>query len=284
MHEVETLLTGYGLVEGPVWDGDGLLFTDVPNGGLHRLDTDGSVSTVLPHRRGMGGVALHAAGGYVVSGRNVAYKTPGTTTVLLEPGDGHTGRSYNDLGTDSAGRVYVGSLEFDPLTPGADGPHGELYRIELDGSVTTLADDVALSNGLAVSPDERSLYHSDSRRGLVWRYALDASGEVTGRSVLAEFAGGTPDGLAVAADSGVWIALARGGVVAVVEADGTRRTDIPMPVPMVTSVCFGGTGLTDLYIVTGPEGAPQEVGGGVYRLAGAGPGHPVPLARVRREG
>lgn len=280
MTAIETLLTGYGLLEGPVWDGSGLVFSDVTNGGLHRLGPDGAVSTVLPHRRGMGGVVPHADGGYVVSGRNVARKTAEVTEVLLEPAEIGGPSSFNDVGTDARGRVYVGSLESDPFSAETTGPPGKLYRVELDGAVTTLADDVLLTNGIAVSPDGRALYHCDSLRRVMWRYTLDDAGEVTERDALLEVEHGLPDGIAVAADGAVWVAVAHAGIVAVVEPDGRRRADLACPVPMVTSVCFGGPDLTDLYVVTGPDDAP-DVGGGVYRVRGAGPGLPVPPARVR---
>ena len=73
---MEELATGYGLVEGPVWDAarQCLYYSDVPNGGVFRLDADGSVSVQFPHRRGIGGMALHEVGGLVVGGRNLAFK------------------------------------------------------------------------------------------------------------------------------------------------------------------------------------------------------------------
>jgi D-xylonolactonase len=279
--ELHELATGYGLVEGPTWDGTGLLFSDVVGGGLFRLRPDGNVDQMLAHRRGMGGVALHADGGYVVSGRNVAHKTDSTTTVLLD-GEPAAGRqSFNDLTADDQGRVYVGSLDMNPLDSGSPVRPGKLHRIELDGSATTLSDDVLLSNGLGFSPDRRSLYHSDSRRGVVWRFALDLAGEVTGRTEFASFDEGVPDGLAVATDGTVWVAVAHAAHVAALDPDGALRARIDTPVPMATSVCFGGDELQDLYVVTGSSGAPPEVGGGVYVVRDAGPGLPVPPARVR---
>jgi D-xylonolactonase len=275
------LVRGYGLVEGPTWDGKGLLFSDVVRGGLFRLVGDAPVEQVLEHRRGMGGVALHADGGYVVSGRNVAHKSATATTVLLDADPAAGRQSFNDLTADEQGRVYVGSLDTNPLDPDSEVRPGKLHRIELDGTATTLSDDVLLSNGLGFSRDGRTLYHSDSRRGVVWAFELDGSGEVTARRPLARFDDGVPDGLAVAGDGAVWVAVAHAGHVAVLDPDGTVRERVAVPVPMVTSVCFGGAGLADLYVVTGSTGAPADVGGGVYLLEGVGPGLPVTAARVR---
>jgi gluconolactonase len=94
--------------------------------------------------------------------------------------------------------------------------------------------------------------------------------------------GETPDGLAVAEDGSVWVALAHGGAVAVYEPDGSLRQRIPVPLPMVTSVCFGGDDLKDVYIVTGSRGGPHENCGSVFVMRTDVPGVDLGLARVPR--
>ena len=80
----ETLAYGYGLIEGPRVDGAGnLYFSDVTNGGVFRRRPDGSIDTVVPKRRGVGGIALHADGGIVISGRNICHVRDGVTRVLF---------------------------------------------------------------------------------------------------------------------------------------------------------------------------------------------------------
>ena len=82
---MKELATGYGLVEGPTWHPErGLLFSDVLNGGVFALSEDGQVTTVVPHRKGIGGIVLHEAGGLVVGGRNLSFKSwDGTRSELL---------------------------------------------------------------------------------------------------------------------------------------------------------------------------------------------------------
>ena len=82
------------------------------------------------------------------------------------------------------------------------------------------------------------------------------------------------------ADGSVWVALARGGCVAVFAPDGAERTRQPVPLPMVTSLCFGGDDLHDLYVVTGSQGGPSENCGTVFRKRVDVPGLLRPLARV----
>src|SRR5262245_14607313 len=108
--QFEVLASGYGLVEGPNEDAAGaIVFSDVLGGGVHRVDPSGAVSTVVPKRRGVGGIALHADGGVVCSGRDIVHVRDGVTRTLFGipglPG-------WNDLCTDAAGRVYAGALRF----------------------------------------------------------------------------------------------------------------------------------------------------------------------------
>ena len=237
---MQRIATGFGLIEGPVWDsGRGLYFSDVVNGGVHLLDHAGAVSPVIPKRRGIGGMALHASDGLVVGGRDIAFVrlADGNTRPLLslDAIPGATG--FNDLTADGAGRIYVGSLAFRVF--GGDTPKpGHLHVMNPDGSVGP------------------------------WRKFATVDAE------------GVPDGLKVAIDGSVWVADAHGGRVIVFNEDGTHRLDVPVPLPMVTSLCFGGDDLRDLYIVTGSRGGPSENCGSIFRTRVDVAGLALPPARV----
>lgn len=281
---MKEVATGYGLIEGPVWDpAKGLYFSDVINGGVHLLDAAGEVSKVVPKRRGIGGMALHEKGGLVVGGRDIAHVSlsGGETKTLLalEAIAGATG--FNDLTVDRAGRIYVGSLAFKVFGGEAPKP-GHLHLIELDGTMRTLSDGVLLTNGLGFSPDGQRLYHSDARAGIVRGYDVGPDGRVGPWFTFASMGEGrVPDGLKVASDGSVWVADAHGGRVAVFNADGTLRQNLAVPLPMVTSLCFGGPDLRDLYVVTGSRGGPSENCGSIFRVRTDVAGLPVPAARVK---
>src|SRR5262245_21166257 len=82
--QLELLAAGYGLVEGPRTDADdNLYFTDIPGGNVHRRQPDGTVETLVTGRPMVGGLALHADGGFVMSGPTVAHWRDGDVRVLL---------------------------------------------------------------------------------------------------------------------------------------------------------------------------------------------------------
>jgi gluconolactonase len=273
----ETLCFGYGLIEGPRVDREGALyFSDVTGGGVYRRSASGAITTAVPKRRGVGGIALHAEGGLVISGRNVCHVREGVTRVLFGRDDIP---GFNDLFTDSAGRVYVGSLRSDPFVAGPRIP-GALYRIDPDGAVTELYGEVGLSNGIGLSPDGRRLYHVDSSAGAVLVHDSAGDGTVCNRGVFARVTGGSPDGLAVDVEGGVWVAVYDGGCVLRYRANGRLEDRIDVPARAVTSLCFGGDDGRDLYVVTADNTESSERRGTVFRARSEVAGVPVAPARV----
>jgi gluconolactonase len=137
-----------------------------------------------------------------------------------------------------------------------------------------------LTNGLGFSPDGRRLYHSDTLRHTVQVYDVGPDGSLGPRKTFAVMEGGVPDGLAVDSSGNVWVAVAEGSRVSVFDPGGAEVHRVPVPVPMVTSLCLGGDDYRDLYIVSGSEGQATDRGGGIYRVRAEVPGMARPKARV----
>lgn len=281
---MEELATGYTLVEGPVWDAEhGIIFSDVLGGGVYAIGPDGKTSTVLEKRRGIGGMAPHVEAGLIIGGRDIIYESFDGSRHATLLGENVTEHSvgFNDLTTDAAGRIWVGSIAF-RLFRGEPERPGHLHVIDTDGSVRTVSDGILLTNGMGFSPDGKTLYHSDARAHIVRAYDVTDDGNVTGWRTFADVPKCTPDGMAVAEDGSVWVALADSdGRVNVYEPDGGLREVIKVPLPMVTSVCFGGNDMKDLYVVTGSRNGPRENCGSVFRTRVDVPGLPIPPARTK---
>jgi sugar lactone lactonase YvrE len=275
---LETLAYGYGLLEGPRVDAnDNLYFSDVPNGGVYRRSPSGEVSTVIPRRRGVGGIALHADGGVVVSGKNICHVKDGQTRILFQRDDIP---GFNDIFTDSAGGVYVGSLRSDPFKEGARTP-GELWRVEGEGKATEMYGNVGLTNGIGFSLDGKMIYHADSAGPHLIVHDVAPNGTMTNRRAIAQMESGTiPDGLCVDEAGCIWVAVYGGRCVTCYTPDGKLDRKIEVPAKAVTSVCFGGKDRRDLYIVTADNTEVPDRKGTIFRTRVETPGVSVPLARV----
>lgn len=278
--ELELLAWGYGLVEGPRTDAaDNLYFTDVPGEAAYRRAPDGTIDTLISGRHTMGGILLHADGGFVVSGPDVAHWKDGQLRVLLSR-DGVT--AFNDLHTDSTGQVYVGSIRSDLAK--LDGPKapGEMYRIGVDGAVTQLYDGVDLSNGIGFAPDGSRLYHVDSLSRGIWVHDVAADGSLSNRRHIGRdvFARGLPDGMCVDSDGNLWVAHVGGRRAVKLSPEGAELDSIAVPAKWVTSVAFGGPDWGDLYLVTSDDLDQPERKGGIWRCRPGVTGMPTPLARI----
>jgi D-xylonolactonase len=272
----ETLASGYGLVEGPTVDADGnLYFSDVLGGGVYRRDPDGGIDTIVPKRRGVGGIALHADGGIVVSGRDLVHVRDGQTRSVFGI-DGLPG--WNDLCTDSAGRVYAGALRFMVFDPAAAPVPGECWRVDTDRTAMRLYGGVVHANGIALSPAEDRIYHSDTRTHVVHVHDL-VDGEAVGHRAF-DFPEHNPDGLAVDELGCVWVASAGGGCVVRLTPEGAIDRWVKVPASIVTSLCFGGADRRDLYVVSADNTDDPALGGSVFRTRVDVPGAPVHPARV----
>jgi gluconolactonase len=273
---IETLACGYGLIEGPRVDGDGnLYFSDVTNGGVFRRRPDGSIDTVVPKRRGVGGIALHADGGLVISGRTICHVRDGATRVVFARDDVP---GFNDLFTDAGGRVYTGSMRSSPFTEQGPRTPGECYRIEAEGRATELYGNVSLTNGIGFSPDGGTIYHSDTAPGVIHVHRLDAAGRATPAPPIR--VEGRPDGLAVDAEGGIWVALYGGSAVQRYLPSGAADARIAVPARAVTSLCFGGADLRDLYVVTADNTDDPARAGTIFRTRSDVAGLPAPFARI----
>jgi sugar lactone lactonase YvrE len=283
---MQRVASGFGLLEGARWYPQyGLVFSDMTDGGLYSLVPDSEPILQIAYRKGIGGLVAHELGGFVVAGRNVAHKdvdTAGTpTSVLLDTGQDET--FFNDLTADGLGRIFVGSVAHDPLKDeAAQTGVGRLYCIDLDRTVTVLAEDVMTSNGLGVDPDGSVLYHVDTGRNIVWSFSIDPSRPRSRQPFIdtSEYPG-MPDGLTVDEGGSVWVAMAEGGVVVGWDAQGNRIEEIPVPQELVTSVTFGGEDMRTLFILTGPDqSGPEPTGGSVFTTRMEVAGLAAPYARV----
>ncbi|WP_397589151.1 SMP-30/gluconolactonase/LRE family protein [Sphingorhabdus sp.] len=280
--DVELLYEAPGLFEGPLWDQTSgtLIYTDASGGGVWRIDpTTCNNECVVPHRKGIGGLAAHSEGGFIMAGKDVIWRRGEDRGVLIANDPAWGLNRFNDLTTDPAGRVYAGALDYDPEQPDRPRNPGRLFVVDLDASVRQVDDGLGVPNGIAISPAGDLLYLADTSARMIWVYDIDSRGDLHGRRSYGEFGDGEPDGLAVDVNGALWVAVRSPGSLSVY-AGGERVARYEVH-SHPTSLCFGGSDLRDIYLTTsGGIGKDGNGVGQVYRLRAPVAGLACAPARV----
>ena len=246
--------------ECPVWDDEShtLYWTDCSGhkffryrGGNPELLRDGLEIT---------GFRLNEPGGYTIANTSGVWLWDGDSdpVLLCAEAEGHRCQ-MNDCAADPAGRFIGGTCFYDP---NQDYPRGKLIRIDLDGTSAVLDEGFHLSNGLAFSPDQHTLYFADSvaRRIYAYDYSVEKGSAGNRRTfVQVPLDQGLPDGLSVDAEGFVWAAHWYGSCVARYDPDGKLERRIEVPAKQASSLTFGGPDLTDIYITSAARSEPLPV-------------------------
>lgn len=248
---IERVAGGLGFTEGPVWCGNALLFSDIPNNRIvrwRRLPEGPELTTYATGRSN--GLTLDRQGRILAAehgGRRVArIADNGTRTVLVEQFQGKRLNSPNDIVVRSDGSIYFTDPPYavQTSTPGMARPEGwwtapipgkeltfhGVYRLAPDGALHLLAEDFALPNGLAFSPDESVLYVDDSAYKHIRAFDVRSDGGLANSRILLDMASsdpGVPDGMKVDLQGNVFC-TGPGGVW-VCRADGTLLGRIILP-------------------------------------------------------
>ena len=240
------------LGEGPYWDDaqQELYFVDITNKQVKIFSpSDSSVKTIKFDQE-VSAVFLDQKSELIVAARDGVFTASqdGALKTLLAPieADDPSIRT-NDAKCDSTGRMWVGTMAFD-FTPGV----AALFTLDSKG-LKQVVPVLTIANGLGWSRDQKSMYFIDSPTGRVDIFDCDLeSGELKNRRPLITFdaAAGIPDGLTTDEDGGIWVAFFGGGEVRRYDPSGELTHVVTLPVKQVTSCCFGGKDMTELFITT----------------------------------
>jgi L-arabinonolactonase len=248
---------------------------------LHRWIKASGEHKVWPMPERIGGFVLKETGGALVvlaSGLFDLDLESGALTKRLQATLEHA--ALHECQCDRQGRFWVGSIDH-RVAPGVLPEGGAFFR--LDGNkLTEMFDGVSCSNGLAFSPDGRTLYHTDAPTQIVHAWDLDPkTGEISNRRefIKLEADQGFVDGATVDAEGGYWGAMVFAGKLHRYLPDGTLDTVVELPFATPTKIAFGGPDLGTLYITTMRmlvDGASDGLGG-VFAFTPGVKGLPDPL-------
>lgn len=247
--------------EGPLYHpGENAVYwTDIPNGLIFRyfLETGKHEAFGIGHQ--VGGFTLQEDGSFLLFMERgaVGMWTPaGGLEFLIEEILDETETRFNDVMTDSEGRVFCGTMPTQHRL-------GRLYRLNLDGNLTKLLDGIGCANGMGLSPDRRFLYFTDSTAAKIYRFLYNAeTGALTRQKthIVTERGGGVPDGMTVDAAGNLWSARWDGNCLVGYTAQGREFARIPFPVKKVSSVTFGGPHYDQMFVTTA-GGHQKEIDG-----------------------
>jgi sugar lactone lactonase YvrE len=260
---------GCALAESPVWlaHEQRLAFVDITGRRLHRYDPASGAHESVPVDEDIGCIAPAIGGGFLAGLRSGLWLLDAVGAkqrrLTANPEDPATSR-FNDGKVDPRGRYLAGTLD----ETKARGDAG-LYRLDRRGLVR-ITGGLMTSNGLAFSPDGRTLYHSDTPRFVVWRRDYDpATGEAGEARAFIRLDPDAPDrarpdGAAVDSEGCYWSALYEGGRVCRFDPEGRLMATFPLAARKPSMPAFGGPGLARLFVTTAADG--DREGGGLYAL------------------
>ena len=274
------------LGECPVWSESEqvLYWVDINAPSLNRFDPATGHNTAMAMPEAVGCFALRKGGGFIVALRDGLWLARGDGVlerrIAVAPYDTATQR-FNDGRCDPQGRFLAGSMN-----EKRDANSAALWRVDLNHTVTRVLDDIMISNGLAWSPDGRTMYHADTPTHTVRAFAYDAtSGTPSSPRMFAHWTGETdrPDGGAVDSAGNYWTAFYRGGKVVQISPAGATLAEYPIPVMCPTMCAFGGPDLRTLYVTSArqmrddDELARLPYSGGIFAMRVDIPGLPEPF-------
>ncbi len=269
--------------EGPLWHPmeRQVYWSDIPRGRIFRLNPFSRRHEQIYEGRIVGGYTIQSDGSLLLfmDRGSVAVWRDGKLEYLVNEMEDETDNRFNDVAADPAGRVFCGTMPTDTRS-------ATLYRMDTDGSVTTVLEGVGLSNGIGFSPDQKQMYYTDSLARKIYIFDYDInSGDITNQHVFVETPddGSIPDGMTVDAEGYVWGARWDGSSLYRYNPDGEQVVQIQFPAKKVSSVIFGGVDLTDMYVTTAGGGNKAEEGpgaGGLFRVNVGIQGKPEFLSRV----
>jgi len=270
--------------ENPLWHPieRRLYWSDIPAGRLFRYTPATGAHEQCYQGRPVGGFTIQADGALLLfmDRGTIALWRDGILTEIVQEIQAERQSRFNDVIADPCGRVFCGTMS-------TEESKGRLYRLELDGSLSLLLEDIGCSNGMAFTPDRKGFYYTDSfaREIYLFNYNIE-DGTIGEGRVFARFneADGLPDGATLDAEGRLWCALWDGACIVRLHADGSIAERIELPTRKVSSLTFGGDDYTDIYITTA-GGNTKESGdplaGALFRIKAQSPGISEYVSRIK---
>jgi sugar lactone lactonase YvrE len=243
--------------ENPLWHPDNgtILWTDIPKGRLFQYQPAKKTTEIIYTGRPVGGFTIQQDGSLLL------FKDRGTVThwrgegevVIIPEIPIERELRFNDVIADPIGRVFCGTY--------THGHRGRLYRLDTDGTLTKVLDDIGCSNGMAFTLDRTGMFYIDSFAQNIYLFDYDErTGELSNQRVFYSVPKeqGSPDGCTLDEHGYLWYALWGGSAVVRLNPQGEVVETIAMPAQKITSLSFGGVDLKTIFVTSEGGNARSE--------------------------
>jgi len=269
MFEITALPVAPSLLgESPLWhpDEQQLYWVDIPGLQLNRYNPRTGRHDAWHMASEPACIAPLLGGGLLLAARDGLWRfdtASGARARVAPPPYDPVRQRFNDGKADAQGRFWVGTID------DRRDPEAALYRLA-GGALDRVAGGIAASNGLAFSPDGRTLLWADTKGHRVQAFDLDGSdGSLSRQRLFVQFPprdpvapiasyGGRPDGAAMDSEGAYWVAMFEGQRLLRLAPDGRQLAALPLPVRCPSMPCFGGADLKTLYITTARDKRPPD--------------------------
>lgn len=247
-----TLAEGFCFGEGPRWFEGLLWFSDMLGEAVHTVNLHGDLTTLPMPGHHPSGLGFRPDGTLLIASaeRRQLLSYDGYTVESIADLSDLVPADLGDMVIDAAGRAYVGSQARDG---------GVIARVDPDGSVAIVADNLDFPNGMVITPDRATLIVAESTGRRLTAFTIGSDGSLSGRRIFADGLDGPPDGICLDAEGGVWVAmtLAHAFVRIVGGGEVTERIDM---VDRVAIACtLGGPERRMLFLLSSTDAYPQRL-------------------------
>ena len=272
MHwDFEKVAGPFSFTEGPAWDGEAVIFTDIPNSRIMRYKPDcGECTVYRTGTNGANGLMFDKTGrlyGCEGSGRRIVrYEGDGTTTLIADQFEDKRLNSPNDLAFDKLGCIWFTDPRYGDRTDDLELDHQSVYRLDPKSddtwTITRATFDTTKPNGLLISPDGKWLYvaqseYGENKKRELRAYPLRDDGTVGGYEVLHNFYPHRGvDGMCLDTEGNIiaaagWRKSGPGPMIYIFAPNGRVLETHPIPADIPTNCTFGDADLQTLYVTAG---------------------------------
>ena len=246
------------LGEGPVWDPEkqAILWVDIVSCCIHEYNTGRASLHTIPTVSMPGAIALRENGHLVAALQNgfaFINRFTGQQHLIHDPEVHIPTNRFNDGKCDPFGRFWAGSMSLNEKDPS-----GSMYMLDSHLQPKAMFKGATISNGLCWTPDCRNMYYIDTPTLRVDRFdVVPESGQLSNRTTVIQIAekDGFPDGMTMDAEGMLWIAHWGGWQITRWNPQtGEQLTSIHLPASQITSLCFGGEKLDEIYVTSARRG------------------------------